>query len=63
MLCEPKQRIGLLGACFFIGVLFASIVVPVGYLSDILGRKCLFSATLLVLIIAQTGFIFSTSLD
>lgn len=52
MLCEPKERIGLLGACFFIGVLCASIIIPVGYLSDILGRKWLFISTLMVLIIS-----------
>jgi MFS family permease len=63
MLCEPKQRIGMLGACFFIGVLVASVIVPVGYLSDIFGRKWLFIGTLVVLIIAQTGFILSQNLD
>lgn len=63
MLCEPKQRIGLLGACFFIGVLVASTIVPIGYLSDLVGRKWIFIGTLFILGIAQTGFIFATSLD
>jgi MFS family permease len=45
MLCESKQRIGFLGACFFIGVLVASTVIPVGILSDIFGRKWIFIIT------------------
>jgi MFS family permease len=63
MLCESKQRIGFLGACFFIGVLVSSTIIPVGYLSDILGRKWLFVATLLLLLVALIGFYFATSLD
>jgi len=63
MLCESKQRIGFLGACFFIGVIFASTLVPVGYLSDILGRKWLFVGTLVVMITSLLGFLFATSLD
>jgi MFS family permease len=63
MLCEPKQRIGFLGACFFIGVLVASTIIPVGYLSDVIGRKWLFIGSIVVLQIACLGFIFATSLD
>ena len=63
MLCEPKQRIGFLGACFFIGVLVASTILPVGYLSDIIGRKWLFVVSIVLLQIACLGFIFATSLD
>lgn len=63
MLCEPKSRIGLLGACYFIGVLVASTIIPFGFLSDKFGRKWLFIITIFILIIAQIGFILATSLD
>ena len=52
MLCESKERIGLLGACFFIGVLIGSTIIPFGYLSDIIGRKWPFIASLIILITA-----------
>ena len=63
MLCESKARIGFLGACFFIGVLVASTVVPVGLLSDIIGRKWIFVTTLIILIVSEVGFIYASSLD
>jgi MFS family permease len=63
MLCESKARIGFLGACFFIGVLVASTVVPVGLLADIYGRKWIFVGTLIVLIVACVGFIYAKSLE
>jgi len=63
MLCESKQRIGFIGACFFIGVLCASIIVPVGLLSDIYGRKNPFLLSVMVEIIACVGFIFSKSME
>ena len=63
MLCENKNRIGFLGACFFIGILVASVVVPIGFLSDLFGRKQIFVITLIVLLISEAGFIFANSLD
>ena len=63
MLCENKQRIGFLGASFFIGVLTASTVIPVGFLSDVVGRKWLFIGSLVILTVACIGFIFATSLN
>lgn len=63
MLCESKQRIGFLGACFFIGVLTASSIVPIGLLSDLYGRKWIFVGTIIVLIMACIGFLFAKSLD
>jgi MFS family permease len=63
MLCESKQRIGFLGACFFIGVLFASTVAPVGLLSDIYGRKWIFVGTLVILIASCVGFLYAKSLE
>lgn len=63
MLCESKQRIGFLGACFFIGVLVASTVIPVGILSDIFGRKWIFIITQIILAIACLGFIMASSIE
>jgi len=63
MLCESKQRIGFLGASFFIGVLVASTVVPVGYLSDVFGRKWIFVITLLLLAVACLGLLMAQSVD
>lgn len=63
MLCESKQRIGFLGACFFIGVLVASTLIPVGLLSDLYGRKWIFVGTLVVLIIACIGFLYAKSIE
>ena len=63
MLCESKNRIGFLGACFFIGVLVASTILPVGFLSDIMGRKWIFVGTLAILVISCLGFIVATTLD
>jgi len=63
MLCETKGRIGFLGACFFIGVLVASTILPVGILSDMVGRKWIYVATLAILVISSFGFIIATTLD
>ena len=63
MLCEPKQRIGFLGACYFIGVIVTSTIIPVGFLSDVVGRKWIFVVTLFVLAIACFGFMIAQSLD
>ena len=63
MLCESKNRIGFLGACFFIGVLVASTILPVGFLSDVFGRKWIFVGTLGILVLSSFGFIIATTLD
>jgi MFS family permease len=52
-----------LGACYFIGVLVSSTIVPVGFLSDIVGRKWIFVVTLFILAIACFGFMVAKSLD
>jgi MFS family permease len=63
MLCESKGRIGMIGASFFIGILVASTIIPVGYLSDRCGRKWIFCISLIVLAIACAGFIFAKTLE
>ena len=63
MLCEPKKRIGFLGACFFIGVIISSTILPLGILSDYFGRKWVFVGTILLILIAQIGFLEAKNLD
>lgn len=52
MLCESKSRIGFMGACFFIGVITASSVFPIGYLADVYGRKWVFVGSMVSEIIS-----------
>lgn len=63
MLCESKSRLGFIGACFFIGVIFASSICPVGYISDVLGRKKVFIGTMFTEIISCYIFMVATSLE
>lgn len=63
MLCESKKRIGFLGACFFIGVIVSSTFVPLGYLSDLYGRKWVFAGTIIIIVISQLGFLAAKNLD
>lgn len=51
LLCESKQRVGFIGACYFIGVIIASSLVPIGWLSDNYGRKWIFILSMLVEVI------------
>lgn len=63
MLCETKSRLGFLGACFFIGVITASSIVPVGFLSDKYGRKWVFVGTMFSEIISCYILLTAQSLD
>ena len=63
MLCETKSRLGFLGACFFIGVISASSLCPVGYLSDKFGRTWVFVCTMISEIISCYILMIATSLD
>ena len=58
-----KQRIGFLGACFFIGVLVASTIFPIGFLSDKFGRKWIYVGTLTLVGVSSFGFIIAKDLD
>jgi len=60
LLCEPKNRIGFLGSSYFIGIISAMLFVPA--LSDHIGRKKIFCATMIVSIIAQVGLVYSNTL-
>ena len=48
MLCESKQRISLIGALYFMGVIVASTIIPVGYLSDKFGRKAIYCISITI---------------
>jgi len=63
MLCESKSRIGFLGACFFIGVIMATTICPMGYLSDVFGRKWVFILSMVSEIISCSLMLTTTSLD
>jgi MFS family permease len=61
MLCEPKYRIGLLGAFFFLGVIITMIPVP--RYADVYGRRDVFIVTMIVCIIAGLGLLLANSLE
>lgn len=63
MLCESKARIGFIGACFFIGVLVGSTIIPLGFLSDIVGRKWIFVGSIVVLTASCIGFLFASTIE
>lgn len=46
LLCESKERLGLLGSAYFVGILTAMIIIP--QLSDFYGRKNIFVITLTI---------------
>jgi MFS family permease len=50
LLCEKKDRLGLLGSAFFAGILFGMMILP--QLADKYGRKKVFNATIFLSIVA-----------
>ena len=44
----------MIGACYFIGIIIATSIVPVGYLSDLVGRKQVFICNVLLTILGCT---------
>lgn len=46
LLCETRQRVGMLGSSFFIGIMSSMLVVP--KLTDMYGRKLLFILTMIL---------------
>jgi MFS family permease len=63
LICESKSRKSFLGASYFIGVIIATAIIPVGYLSDLYGRKWVVVLTNFSEITACYGFIKATTLD
>ena len=57
LLCESKDRLGLLGSAFFAGILISLVIIP--QLSDKFGRKYIFVTTLTLSLVAQVGLILS----
>lgn len=63
MLCASKAQLGLFGASYFIGVIVATTLIPVGYLSDIYGRKWVFVASIAGVIVACIGLLLATKIE
>jgi len=61
MLCLPHYKVGLLGSCFFIGIILT--IIPVPALADKHGRKNIYVASLIVSLCAQAAFMVNTRLD
>lgn len=62
LLCESRQRLGFVGACYFIGVIIASSAIPVGWLSDKYGRKWIFVLSIIPEILACYWLIIGSQL-
>jgi MFS family permease len=60
LICEPQSEIGLLGACFFVGVILSIMWMPT--YSDIHGRQRVMIATMVFQLSAQIGFVFTSNL-
>lgn len=52
LLCESSTRIGMIGASYFIGIIIATSIIPVGYLSDVFGRKSIFICNVVLTILS-----------
>jgi MFS family permease len=51
LVCESKFSLGLIGGSYFVGQIVATSLIPVGYLSDWLGRKWIFVCNTLITIL------------
>lgn len=60
LLCEPKWRIGLIGSCYFIGVITTILVIP--WLVDRVGRRWIVIVNYLILITVSILIMFCTEL-
>jgi MFS family permease len=61
MLCEPRWRVGLLGAFFFLGIIVTMIPVP--RYADLHGRRNVFIGTMIVAIISAIGLLLCSTLE
>jgi MFS family permease len=61
MLCEPRWRVGLIGAFFFFGIIVTMIPVP--RYSDLNGRRNVFIVTMCVAIVSAIGLLACSSLE
>jgi MFS family permease len=55
MLCSSNIAVGLLGFCFFVGVVLSLIFVPP--LSEAMGKKTIFCISVMISVFAQAGLI------
>jgi MFS family permease len=51
LICESKFDIGLIGGSYFVGQIIATSLIPIGYLSDWVGRKWIFICNTLITIL------------
>lgn len=56
MLCESRIKIGMLGFCYFVGVVAGLVFAHP--LTDIYGKKIVFCCSLLVSIVGQASLLF-----
>ena len=61
LLCRPDSQIGLLGSCFFIGIIISILWVP--KTSDKVGRTNLIFLTFAAQLISQLSLYYTTSLE
>ena len=61
LLCTPHFKVGLIGSCYFIGIIIT--ILPVPLLSDIYGRKTIYLASLILCVFAQFALIINSSID
>lgn len=50
LLCESKERLGLMGSTYFMGIILSMIIVP--KMTDNYGRKWIFVLTMLLSLLA-----------
>ena len=61
LLCTPQYEVGLLGSCYFIGVIIS--IIPVPYYSDIIGRRSIFLASMIFSMSAEAILIYSKNIE
>ena len=59
-MCEPKWKIGLIGSCYFFGLICTVIIVP--WIADKHGRKLVNVISHIVFICAAIGLVFARDL-
>jgi MFS family permease len=61
LLCESDYKVGLLGSCFFVGIISTILIVPA--FSDSIGRKRIFLLTMIISFLSQLLLIITNSLN
>lgn len=61
MLCESRNRVGLLGSCYFMGTFSTILLLPV--LADIYGRQVIYNIVMIMTVILQLTLMLTYSID